>query len=122
VRIGTAEIYQVVETFPYITDSLVVGQTVSDDVRIILFVVMDKDLVAPENLFEEIKSAIRERLTARHIPAKIIIAPEVPHTKSGKKVELAVTKILNGEIVENTEALVNPLSLEFFKNIEELQR
>ena len=114
VRIGTAEIYKVVESMEEIADSLVVGQNYNNDVRIILFVVLKKDLQINNDLIKKIKTKIRTNATPRHVPALIHQIKEVPHTISGKKVELAVTKILNGETVENRDALANPESLEQF--------
>ena len=117
VRIGTAEIYRVVESIEEVVDSLVVGQNWNNDVRIILFVVLKKELSLDSNLLEKIKTNIRLSATPRHVPALIYQITEVPHTISGKKVELAVTRILNGEKVDNKEALANPESLKEFYNL-----
>ena len=114
VRIGTAEIYRIVESIDEVADSLVVGQNWNDDVKIILFVVLKNDVKLNDDLIEKIKTKIRTNATPRHIPALIHQITEVPHTISGKKVELAVTKILNGETVDNKEALANPESLDQF--------
>ena len=114
VRIGTAEIYRIVESIDEVVDSLVVGQNWNNDVRIILFVVLKNDIQINKNLIEKIKTKIRIAATPRHVPALIHQINEVPHTISGKKVELAVTRILNGELVDNKEALANPDSLEQF--------
>ncbi|HEX9252115.1 MAG TPA: acetoacetate--CoA ligase, partial [Ignavibacteriaceae bacterium] len=113
----TAEIYKVVESMEEIADSLAVGQNWNNDVRIILFVVLKNDLQLDNNLIEKIKTKIRTTATPRHVPALIYQIKEVPHTISGKKVELAVTKILNGEKVENRDALANPESLNQFNNL-----
>ena len=118
VRIGTAEIYRVVESMPEIADSLVVAPKYEDDVRIILFVVMQPGFELTAELKHKIKTLIKEQETPRHIPKKIKEIKEVPVTKSGKKVEIAVTKILNGEEVLNTSALANPDSLNQFRNLE----
>lgn len=118
VRIGTAEIYRVVESMPEIADSLVVAPKYEDDVRIILFVVMQPGFELTAELKHKIKTLIKEQETPRHIPKKIKEIREVPVTKSGKKVEIAVTKILNGEEVLNTSALANPDSLNQFRNLE----
>ena len=118
VRIGTAEIYRIVEAMPEIKDSIVVGPKYEDDIRIILFVVMQDGFDLTPELKHKIKSLIKEGATPRHIPKKIKQITEVPVTKSGKKVEIAVTKILNSEEVKNVSALANPESLEQFKNIE----
>lgn len=118
VRIGTAEIYRIVESIDEVSDSLVVGQKWNNDVRIILFVVLKEDVKLNDDLIENIKSKIKTGATPRHVPALIHQIKEVPHTISGKKVELAVTRILNGETVDNKEALANPESLDqFYKYI-----
>jgi len=114
VRIGTAEIYRIVDSIDEVSDSLVVGQNWNNDVRIILFVVLKNDIKLNDELIENIKTKIKICATPRHIPALIHQIKEVPHTISGKKVELAVTRILNGEKVDNKEALANPESLEQF--------
>ena len=117
IRIGTAEIYRIVESIDEVADSLVVGQNYNNDVRIILFVVLKNDIQLNNNLIEKIKTKIRTTATPRHVPALVYKIKEVPHTISGKKVELAVTKILNGETVENRDALANPDSLKQFYNL-----
>lgn len=121
VRIGTAEIYRVVESFPQILDSLVIGQNYDNDVRIILFVVLKNNLILNEELKLSIKKEIKLRTTPRHIPSKIIQVKDIPRTISGKKVELAVTRIINGINIDNKDALANPESLEYFRNLEELK-
>ncbi len=115
VRIGTAEIYRIVEALDEVTDSLVIGQNWKNDVRIILFVVLKKNTVLNDKLIEKIKNSIRTNATPRHVPARVIQVKDVPRTISGKKVELAVTRIIHKEKVENRDALVNPDSLEQFK-------
>ncbi|MDO8462063.1 MAG: acetoacetate--CoA ligase, partial [Deltaproteobacteria bacterium] len=120
VRIGTAEIYRQIETIPEITDSLVVGQQWENDVRIILFVVPAKGIMLDEVLIQKIKKTIREGTSPRHLPAKIISVTAVPYTISGKKVELAVTRLIHNEPVTNTEALANPEVLEQYRNRSEL--
>lgn len=117
VRIGTAEIYRVVDSIEEVVDSLVVGQNWNNDIRIILFVVLKNDIRLNDSLIEKIKTKIRISATLRHVPSLIHQIKEVPHTISGKKVELAVTKILNGEKVDNREALANPDSLDQFYKI-----
>ena len=119
VRIGTAEIYRIVESMEEIADSLVVGQNWKNDVRIILYVVLRNKINLDEILTRKINKKIKVNASPRHVPSKIIQIKEVPHTISGKKVELAVTKILNGEKVDNKDALANPHSLEQFKPIYE---
>jgi acetoacetyl-CoA synthetase len=121
VRIGTAEIYRQVETIDEVLDSLVVGQNWDNDVRVILFVKLREGVELTEELKKKIKKTIRENATPRHVPAKIIAVDDIPYTISGKKVELAVKKIIHGEPVLNRDALANPESLELYKNLKELQ-
>ncbi|MBI2981810.1 MAG: acetoacetate--CoA ligase [Deltaproteobacteria bacterium] len=121
IRIGTAEIYRQVESIPEIVDSLVVGQRWENDVRVILFVVLRKESILDEGLIKKIKETIRTGTTPRHVPAKIIQVNEIPYTVSGKKVELAVTRLIHNEPVKNKNALANPDSLCQFENLPELQ-
>lgn len=114
VRIGTAEIYRIVESMDEISDSIVVGQKWENDIKVILFVVLKKSLLLDKVLIEKIKKNIKENATPRHVPASIFQVDEIPRTISGKKVEIAVTKILNGELIENKDALANPDSLDQF--------
>jgi acetoacetyl-CoA synthetase len=117
VRIGTAEIYRQVEALDDIVDALVVGQQWQDDVRIVLFVVLRPGRELDEALITMIKTLIRTNCTPRHVPAKILQVPDVPRTLNGKKVEIAVTKILHGEVVTNQDALANPEALDYFKDV-----
>ena len=121
VRIGTAEIYQQVEDIDFITEGLVVGQDFNDDVRIILFVTTKKNQKLDEEKIKLIKSKIRKNCSPKHVPNIIIKVPEIPKTKSGKIVELAVKKIINGNKINNKEAISNPESLKFFENLPELK-
>ena len=121
VRIGTAEIYRQVDSRDEVVDSLVVGQDWQDDVRIVLFVVLREGLELDESLAKSIQAQIRRNTTPRHVPAKIIQVAEVPRTISGKRVELAVTRILHGEEVKNRDALANPEALHLFEGLEELR-
>ncbi|MFZ0455037.1 MAG: acetoacetate--CoA ligase [Ignavibacteriaceae bacterium] len=121
IRIGTAEIYRSVEAMDEITDSIVVGQNYKNDIRIILFVVVKDEFVLSKELIDKIKERIRSSATPRHVPAKILQIKEVPRTISGKKVEIAVTRIINDEKVENKDALINPDSLNQFIGLEELE-
>jgi len=114
VRIGTAEIYRIVESMKGIEDSIVVGQRSNSDILIVLFVVLNKSKTLTPELESKIKSNIRTEATPRHVPSKIFQVNEIPRTISGKKVEIAVTKILNGENVENKDSLMNPESLNQF--------
>jgi len=121
VRIGTAEIYRQVERLPEILEALAVGQEWGGDVRVVLFVKLREDVVLDETLVTRIKQAIRSSLSPRHVPAKIVAVPDIPRTKSGKIVELAVRDVVHGRTVRNREALANPEILQFFENLEELQ-
>ncbi|MEX2320667.1 MAG: acetoacetate--CoA ligase, partial [Saccharospirillum sp.] len=114
VRIGTAEIYRQVETLTEIADSLVVGQAVDGDVKVILFVQLPEGQQLDKALTGRIRQRIRENTTPRHVPADIVQVPAIPYTRSGKKVELAVTQILRGEEPANLTALANPESLEAY--------
>tara|TARA_X000001036_G_scaffold11981_2_gene10433 strand:- start:1572 stop:3503 length:1932 start_codon:yes stop_codon:yes gene_type:complete len=121
VRIGTSEIYQQVENIEFITEGLVVGQKYKDDVRIILFVTTKKNKDLDEEKIKLIKSKIRKNCSPKHVPSIVIKTPEIPRTKSGKIVELAVKKIIDGEKINNKEAIANPQSLAFFKNLPQLK-
>jgi len=120
VRIGTAEIYRQVEKLPDILESVAIGQNWQDDVRVVLFVVLREGIGLDEQLRQRIRTVIRENATPRHVPAKIIAVPDIPRTKSGKIVELAVRSVVHGEAVKNTEALANPDAMLNFANIAEL--
>ena len=120
VRLGTSEIYSVVEQFTEIQESIVVGQSWDNDIRIILFVVLNKSYNLTNEIKDKIKKAIRINASPRHVPSKIIPILEIPKTKNGKLVELAVKQSIEGEEIKNLEALANPDSLEQFKNIKEL--
>ncbi|MDA8443441.1 MAG: hypothetical protein M0Z55_13890, partial [Peptococcaceae bacterium] len=121
VRIGTAEIYRQVEALPEIADSLVVGQTWQNDVRVILFIKLAPGIKFSSDLAAKIKRDIRQNTTPRHVPAKIIVVADIPYTISGKKVELAIKQIIENQPVLNRDALLNPESLELYKNLVELQ-
>jgi len=114
VRIGTAEIYRIVEAMDEVVDSIVVGQKWNGDIKVILFVVLKEGMKLDKDLTEKIKKNIRNNATPRHVPAQVHQVNEIPRTISGKKVEIAVTKIINGELVTNKDALENPDSLEQF--------
>jgi acetoacetyl-CoA synthetase len=114
VRIGTAEIYRIVESMQGIEDSIVVGQRSNGDIIIVLFVVLSGSKILTPELTNEIKSKVRTEATPRHVPSKILQVNEIPRTISGKKVEIAVSKILNDEKVENKDSLINPGSLNQF--------
>ncbi|MFH0847615.1 MAG: acetoacetate--CoA ligase [Chloroflexota bacterium] len=121
VRIGTADIYRVVETITWVKDSIVVGQEWEGDVRIILFVRLPEELKLTEILAGRIKSKLRLELSPRHVPAKVIAVPEIPYTLNGKKVELAVRNVIHNQPVTNVDALANPGSLNFYKDLEALR-
>jgi acetoacetyl-CoA synthetase len=122
VRIGTAEIYRVVENLPEIEDSLVIGQDWNDDQRIILFVKLNENKSLTKELIKTINSTIRKNCSPRHVPAKILSIADIPYTINLKKVEIAVRKIIHGEKVKNKDALVNPESLELYRDLIELKK
>lgn len=121
VRIGTSEIYAVVENIDGIVDSLVVGQKWEDDERIILFLKLHEGVHMGDELENSIRKAIRSNCSPRHLPAKIIAVADIPYTINGKKVEIAVKKIIHGLDVPNRSALANPDSLDLYLQIPELQ-
>ncbi len=121
VRIGTSEIYRVVEKLPEVLESLAVGQEWKGDERIVLFVRTRDGIALDEALRERIRVAIRTEETPRHVPAKILEAPALPRTLSGKLVELAVRDVVHGRPVTNADALSNPEALEFFRDLPELE-
>jgi acetoacetyl-CoA synthetase len=120
VRIGTAEIYRPLGNIPEVLESIVIGQTWLDDVRIILFVKLREHSILDEALKLKIKQTIRSEASPRHVPAKILAVPDIPRTISGKIVEVAVRQCVHGETVENIGSLANPEALEYFKNRQEL--
>ncbi len=120
VRLGTAEIYSEVEKFKEVKESIVVGQSWDNDVRIVLFIVMSKNYSLTAELINKIKLQIRNNASPRHVPSKIIVVKDIPRTKSGKIVELAVKSKIEGNQIKNIEALANPEALEQFKNLKEL--
>ena len=121
VRLGTAEIYSEIERFNEIKESLVVGQSWDNDIRIILFVILNPNYELSENLLKRIRLQVRRNASPRHVPHKIIEVNDIPRTKSGKIVELAVKNIIEGNIIKNKEALANPHVLDEYININELQ-
>jgi len=124
VRIGTAEIYRQVERLEEVIESLVIGQDWPPerpvDVRVVLFVRLRDGIRLDEALTDKIKRWIRGNATPRHVPAKIVQVPDIPRTKSGKLVELAVRNVVHGRPVKNVEALANPEALEHYRNRTEL--
>ena len=121
VRIGTADIYRLVEQMDEIKDSIVVGQTRANDIRIILFVQMAKGFDLNKEVIKRIRELIRKGASPRHVPAKVISVPDIPYTFNMKKVELAVKKVIHGQPVLNKDSLRNPESLNYFMDIKELQ-
>ncbi len=117
VRIGTAEIYRIVESLEEVLDSLVVGKQEKGDVNVILFVKIREGFELDEELITKIKNKIRKEATPRHVPFKIIEVNDIPVTMSGKKVEIAVTKLLHNEEVNNLSAIANPECLSQYKNL-----
>jgi len=115
VRIGTAEIYRIVEAMDEITESVVVGKKKNGDVEVLLFVVLKEGIKLEKRLTDQIKLSLRSEATPRYIPSGIYQVDDIPRTISGKKVEIAVTKIVNGEPVDNNDALANPDSLDQFE-------
>ena len=117
VRIGTAEIYAQMEKLLEIADSLAVGQNYQDDQRIILFVKLAPGFNLTDELKVKIKTTLRENASPRHVPALILEAPDIPYTLNMKKVESAVTNIINGRAVSNRDALINPQSLAYYESL-----
>jgi acetoacetyl-CoA synthetase len=125
VRIGTAEIYRQVEKLHEVVESIVIGQDwppgSTGDVRVVLFVKLREGLAHDEALEKRIKQVIRDNTTPRHVPARILQVADIPRTKSGKIVELAVRNVVHGNPVKNVEALANPEALEHFRDRGELK-
>jgi acetoacetyl-CoA synthetase len=123
VRIGTAEIYRIVERFPEVADSLVASLDVDGETKVVLFVKMRERQELTEELIERIRRALREEASPRHVPHYVVQAPDIPYTFNLKKVEIAVSNILNGRPVTNREAIVNADVLEFYERFaQELRR
>ena len=120
VRLGTSEIYSVVEKFKEIQESIVIGQSWNNDVRIILFIVLNKGYSLTEEIKQKVKKAIKINASPKHVPSKIIPILEIPKTKNGKLVELAVKQCIEDEVIKNLDAIANPDSLNQFKNIKDL--
>ncbi|WP_336798942.1 acetoacetate--CoA ligase [Kaistia sp. MMO-174] len=120
VRIGTAEIYNQVEQIPEVQEALAIGQDWDNDVRVVLFVRLRDGAVLDEALARTIRDRIRTGASPRHVPAKIIAVADIPRTKSGKIVELAVREIVHGRPVKNQEALANPEALALYRDLPEL--
>lgn len=121
VRIGTSDIYGLIETFTEIADSVIIGQDWKEDVRIVLFLKMIPGKKLEDSLVQTLKREIKEKISPKHVPSKILEVAGIPYTINMKKVEIAVKKTIQGEPVTNKEALSNPESLEYYKNILELK-
>src|SRR5215216_6391546 len=117
VRIGTAEIYAQMEKLAEVADSLAVGQNYQEDQRVILFVKLAEGFGLTDDLKDKIRRTLRENASPRHVPALILETPDIPYTLNMKKVESAVTNIINGRAVSNKDALINPSSLDYYENI-----
>lgn len=120
VRIGTAEIYRQLDRVPEVTEAVVVGQNIDNDVRVVLFVILAENVTLDVELETRIKASIRQNASPRHVPARIVAVPDIPHTKSGKIAELAVRDIVNNQPVRNLSGLTNPSALDHFANHPEL--
>jgi acetoacetyl-CoA synthetase len=121
VRIGTAEIYRQVEQLPDVVESLAIGQQWDNDVRVVLFVRLATGVVLDEALEDKIRRQIRSNTSPRHVPARIVAVADIPRTKSGKIVELAVRDIVHGRPIKNLEALANPEALDLFRDLDVLK-
>lgn len=121
VRIGTAEIYQQVETFDEVVECIAIGQQYDDDTRVVLFLRLADGHDLDELLRARIVKRLREQCSPRHVPAKMLAVADLPRTRSGKLAELAVADVVHGRPVRNTEALANPESLLLFADVEELK-
>lgn len=120
VRIGTAEIYRVVDTLPEVLESVCIGQHWQGDVRIVLFLKLREGLVLDDALRGRVRQSIRRETSPRHVPAKILAVRDIPRTLSGKIVELAVSDVVHGRAVSRTDALANPSALDEFRDRPEL--
>src|SRR6267143_285962 len=120
VRIGTAEIYRVVERIAEVEEAVAIGQIRQSDTRVVLFVKLRDGQTLDARLEERIRSEIRRHASPRHVPAKIVQVADIPHTKNGKVVELAVKAVVHGMPVPNTDALANPDALEYFRDLPQL--
>ncbi|KQS81578.1 acetoacetyl-CoA synthetase [Rhizobium sp. Leaf384] len=121
VRIGTAEIYNQVEQMEEVAEALCIGQDWDDDVRVVLFVRLAAGVVLDDDLAKTIRTRIRTGASPRHVPAKIIAVADIPRTKSGKIVELAVRDVVHGRPVKNKEALANPEALDLYLELDDLK-
>ena len=121
VRLGTSEIYSEVEKFKEIKESVVVGQSWDNDIRIILFVVLNSGHTLTDELLSRIKKQIKINASPRHVPSKIIEVSDIPRTKNGKIVELSIKNIIEGKKIKNIQALANPEILKEYENLKEIK-
>jgi len=121
VRIGTAEIYRIVEAMDEINEAVVVGQTIEGDQRVVLFVRLAEGFELNDDLIKQIKTSIRSNATPRHVPAIILAVSDIPRTKSGKIAEIAVRDTIDGRVVKNTASLANPEAIKLYENLPALQ-
>jgi acetoacetyl-CoA synthetase len=121
VRIGTGEIYRQVEQIPEVVEALAVGQDWQGDVRIVLFVRLRDGAALDDVLVARVKERIRTGASPRHVPARVVAVADIPRTKSGKIVELAVREVIHGRPVVNREALANPEALDHFRDLAALR-
>jgi acetoacetyl-CoA synthetase len=117
VRIGTAEIYRAVESLAEVAEALAIGQPWDDDVRVVLFVRLAVGVALDAELEARLRAEVRQRCSPRHVPARIVAVADLPRTRSGKLAEMAVSDVVAGRPVRNTEALANAESLDQFKNL-----
>ncbi|MCB1016145.1 MAG: AMP-binding protein, partial [Acidimicrobiales bacterium] len=120
VRIGTAELYRVVENLPEVAEAIAVGQEWDDDTRIVLFVRLADGVALDDDLAATVRRRVRAECSPRHVPARIVAVDDIPRTRSGKLVELAVADVVNGRDVRNVEAIANPDALALFADRPEL--
>jgi acetoacetyl-CoA synthetase len=121
VRIGSAEIYRLVETLTEVEDSIVIGQPWQRDIRVVLFVKLSPGFSMSEALKDKIKKTVRLGATPRHTPSKVVQVEKIPYTVSGKKVEMAVSEVVKGRTPENISAIADVNALECYKGLDELQ-
>ena len=121
-RIGTAEIYRQLDAIEEVLESVAIGQQWQGDVRVVLFVQLRDGVQLDDALQQRIRSRLRQHASPHHVPARILAVTDIPRTRSGKIVELAVRNVVHGQPVSNTEALANPEALAFFRDRVELQR
>ena len=122
VRIGTAELYSIIDVFSDIEDSLVVGQNWKEDQRIILFLKMKPKIILTDDLIKKIKNLIKIELSPKHVPKLVLSVPDIPYTMNGKKIEVAVKNIIEGKEITNRDSIINPESIDFFLSLPELFR